>query len=208
VVDEFIVDNDPTTELIFDLLDGDTEDIPTNIDSSNNTSPTIAEGKSSTASVSITSIIIFTICALVIFMFMVLVAIRVRNMPQKDVPLHILPVSAAVNGGNPDSENMHNNPLFRGVVSDPTLNPVLYGVNNPGYGVNEPSNVYDPEGAVLRIYLDKVSNGNRVTPLVQNPMYVSMDAGRESIYSGCADTGYNNSRIKNTPVPNQDGSMV
>lgn len=210
VVDEFIVDNDPTTELIFDLLDGDTEDIPTNIDSSNNTAPTIAEGKSSTASVSITSIIIFTICALVIFMIMVLVAIRVRNMPQKDVPLHVSlapPASAAAH----DGENMHNNPLFRGVAVDPTYGhgmSTIYGVNNPGYGINEPNNVYDPEGAVLRIHYDMASNGYRATPLVQNPMYVSMDAGRESIYSGCSDTGYNNSRIKNTPVSNQEGSMV
>jgi len=174
----------------------------------NDSKPIISTGKTSTASVSVSAIIIFTISALVIVIIMILVAIRVRNMPQKDVPLHVM-LSTAMDAGNPDSENMHNNPLFRGVASDPTHNPALYGVSNPGYGVNEPSNVYDPEGAVLRIHYDIASNGYRPTPLVQNPMYVSMNTtGQDSIYSGCADTGYNNSRIKNTPVTNQDGSMV
>jgi hypothetical protein len=97
---------------------------------------------------------------------------------------------------------MHQNPLFRGVADQ---NAVLYGVSNPGYGVNEPNHVYDPEGAVHRSYYNTVGpvNTTRIAPLVQNPMYVSMDsqANHESIYMGCGNIGYNNGQIKNTPVP-------
>ena len=189
--DDYLAE-EPTTELDSESSDDDKEspDDDNSYTNNTNTKPTIAEGKATTGSIAVSSIIIFTICALVVFMIMVLIAIRVRNMPQKDVPPNQLPVS----GG----DNMQNNPLFRGVAVD--ANPTLYGVNNPGYGLNEPNHVYDPEGAVLRIHYDIASGGCRNAPLVQNPMYVSITPNSEVIYNGCGNTGYNNSRIKNTPV--------
>ena len=171
-------------------------------------------------------------------MIMILIAIRVRNMPQKDIAPHLQPVTTA---DGDDPANMHLNPLFRGVTDQ---NSVLYGVSNPGYGVNEPNHVYDSESSVRRIYYDIASgNATRSAPIVPNPMYVSMNTqqlpttdksqfivhfnnapnldfrhgsgvpiyppyGTESIYSGCGNTGYDNNRIKNTPAAAPDGSIA
>ncbi len=201
-------ETEETTEI--PVLTSTTPEITTDLDNqnTNNTKQTIAEGKFSTSEVSVSAIIIFTIISLVVFMIMIIIAIRVRNMPLKDISPHLLPVTAADGG---DSENMHQNPLFRGIA---VQNPELYGVSNPGYGINEPNHIYDPEGAVRRIYYD-IASGNvtRNAPLVQNPMYVSMDsqqppATSESIYSGCGNTGYDNNRIKNTPVSGADNGTI
>jgi hypothetical protein len=202
----------PETEGTTEMPDTTTSTIPdttTENQNNNDTKPAIAEGRASTGAASVSAIIIFTVAALVVIMIMILIAIRVRNMPQKDISPHLLPVTAT-DGGDP--ENMTHNPLFRGVAIH---NPELYSVSNPGYGVIEPNHVYDPEGAVLRVHYDLASgNATRSAPLVQNPMYVSMDSRQqqslhsESLYAGCGNTGYDNNRIKNTPVSGADNGSI